>query len=226
MVPLVRAVGGEGALHYPEFFRVLPGLYGRADLVTAALAGSVAAGWSTWLFAARWSRRALAPGETWREIAPRALVLVLAQLPFNVLVFLFTSLLDRAIAGHSGLLHRLGGLGSLGGVVLLQTLFLYLPALVVLERRGAWGALAGLPRTWARGFWAALLLSTLLLLLLLPLDALGQRSDLLVERGTPELVIWITALQLLVGLAVSFLVAGSSTLVYLGTVAVDAPEGR
>jgi hypothetical protein len=104
----------------------------------------------------------------------------------------------------------------------LQALFLYLPALVVLERRGLWRSFAGLPRTWARGFWAAFLLGLVALLPLLPLAGLGQGSGLLVERGTPELVGWVTAMQLLVGLAVSFLLAGSSTLVYLGAVA-DQP---
>ena len=64
------------------------------------------------------------------------------------------------------------------------------------------------------------------LLPLLPLDALGQRSDLLVDRGSPELVAWLTAMQLLVGLAVSFLLAGSSTLVYLGAVADEPGEER
>ena len=44
----------------------------------------------------------------------------------------------------------------------------------------------GLPRAWARGLWAALLLGLVALLPLLPLDALGQRSDLLVDRGSPS----------------------------------------
>ena len=78
-------------------------------------------------------------------------------------------------------------------MVVLQALFLYLPAVVVLERRGLRGALAALPRTWARGFWAGLVLGAVALLPLLPFDALSQRVDLLVERGAPELVVWLTA---------------------------------
>jgi hypothetical protein len=224
LAPFVRSLAGREALHYPGFFRSLPGLYGRADLALGVLAGSLAAGWSTWLFAARWRRRPTAAAETWRELAPRAVTLILVQLPFNVLVVLFTTLLDRALAGHGGLTRRLGDLASLAGLVVLQALFLYAPALVVLERRGAWDALRRLPRTWARGFWAAALLSAVLLLLLLPLDAVGQRSDLLVSRGTPELVAWLVALQILAGMLMSFLLAGSSTLVYLGAVAEASQE--
>lgn len=226
VAPLVRVIGGEPALHYPDFYRALPSLYSRVDLVVGSLAGAVVTGWSTRLFAARWRGHVLGPGEAWAETAPRALTLVLAQLPFQLLVLLFTTVIERLLVGQGGLVRRLGYFVALGGVAGLQALFLYVPALVVLERRGLWRALAGLPRAWERGFWAALLLGLAALLPLLPLDALGQRSDLLVDRGSPELVAWLTALQLLVGLAVSFLLAGSSTLVYLGAVADEPEEER
>ena len=226
VAPLVRAIGGESALHYPDFYRSLPFVYSRVDLVVGSLGGAVATGWSTLLFAARWHRRAMGPGEAWAQTGPRALTLVLAQLPFQLLVLLFTTLVERSLAGSGGLARRLGYFVELGGVVGLQALFLYVPARVVLEGHGLWRALAGLPRAWARGFWAALLLGLVALLPLLPLDALGQRSELLVDRGAPELVAWRTAMQLLVGLAVSFVLAGSSTLVYLGAVADDAGEER
>ena len=219
VAPLVRAVGGEQALHYPDFFRSLPFLYSRAGLVLGALAGAIASGWSTRLFAAHWRRHPEAPGEAWAEAAPHALALVLGQALFTALVLAFTRQFALVFVDQPGLVRRIGALLALGGVAALQALFLYFPALVVLEHHGLWRALGSLPRTWARGFWSALLLAAASLLLLLPLDALGQRSDLLVSRGTPELVAWLTGVQLLVGLVVSFLLAGSSTLVYLGAVA-------
>ena len=226
MAPLVQAIGGERALHYPDFFRALPSLYSRVDLVVGSILGAIAIGWSTRLFAARWRRQAAGPGEAWAETAPRALTLVLAQLPFQLLVLLFTSLVERALVGQGGLVRRLGYYVALGGVVGLQALFLYVPALIVLERRGLWRALAGLPRTWSRGIWAALLLGLVALLPLLPLNALGQRSGLLVDRGAPELVAWLTAMPLVVTLVVGFVLAGSSTLVYLGAVAEEPGEER
>jgi len=222
LVPMVRAGAGEAALHYPDFFRSLPALYARADQVLGPLAGAVVTGWSTLLFAARWRREPAGAGQAWTRTAPRALTLVLAQLPFQLLVLAFSGLLDRALVGQGGLARRLGYVVGIGGVAGLQAIFLYVPALVVIEGRGLWGAFAGLPRTWMRGFWAALLLGLVALLPLLPLGALGQRSDLLVDRGIPELVGWLTAAQLALGLAMSFLLAGASTLVYLGAVA-DQP---
>jgi hypothetical protein len=224
LAPLVRAIAGEPALHYPDLYRKLPLLYGRADLALGATAGAFAAGWSTWLFGARWRRHHPAPATGLAEAGPHALTLVLAQLPFPVLVLALTYVLDRGLAGQGGMVRRAGYLLALGGAVGLQAAFLYVPALVVLERRGLWVTFAALPRTWGRGFWAALLLGAVAVGVLLPFDQLGQRSDLLVDRGNPELVGWLMALQLLVGLGVSFLLAGSATLVYLGAVS-DAPEG-
>jgi hypothetical protein len=226
LAPLVRAGAGESALHYPGFFRALPALYARADLVVTALAGAAIAGWSTALFAGRWRGAPASPGAAWVEVAPRMVTLVLVQLPFNVLAFVLSAGIGRLLEGRGGMALRLGGMAGLGAMVLLQALFLYLPALVVLERRGLRGAFAALPRTWARGFWAGFVLGAVALLPLLPFDALSQRVDLLVDRGAPELTAGLTALQLVAGLVVSFLLAGGSTLVYLGSVAEtmeDAP---
>lgn len=225
LAPLVRAGAGEAALHYPGFFRALPTLYGHADLAVVALAGAVLAGWSVALFAARWRGSSPAPGAAWTGVAPRALTLVIVQLPFNVLAFALSAGIGHLLEGRAGVMLRLGGMAGLAGMVILQALFLYLPAVVVLERRGIAGAFAALPRTWARGFWAGLVLGAVALLPLLPLDALAGRIDLLVGRGTPELAAWLAALQLVAGLLVSFLLTGSSTLVYLGSVAEAEDEG-
>jgi hypothetical protein len=219
LAPLVRAGAGAAALHYPDFFRALPALYARVDLVVAVLPGAVLAGWSVALFAARWRGTQPAPGAAWAEVAPRALTLVLAQLPFSLLALGWSSGMGRLLEGRAGMALRLGSLMGLAGVVALQALFLYLPAVVLLERRGLRGAFASLPRTWARGFWAGLVLGAVALLPLLPFDALGRRVGLLVDRGVPELAVGVTALQLLAALVISFLLAGSSTLVYLGSVA-------
>ena len=225
LAPLVRAGGGEAALHYPDFFRALPYLYSRADLVVAATAGAVLTGWSVALFAARWRGEPVRPGAGWATVAPRALTLVLAQLPINLLAFALSAGIARLLAGRVGMTLRLGELLGLGAMVVLQALFLYLPALVVLERRGLRAAFAALPRAWSRGFWAGLVLGAAALLPLLPFGLLGQRADVMVGRGVPELTAWLTALQLVVGLVVWFLLAGGSTLVYLGSIA-DREDGR
>ena len=226
LAPLVRGVGGEEALHYPGFFGALPALYARADLVLGALAGAVVAGWSTVLFAACWRGHDVAPGAAWASVAPRVVALVLALLPLQVLVVTLDVGLAQAVAGEGGLVRKLAQLVSLGGVAVARALFLYVPALVVLERRGIAGAFAALPRAWARGFWAALLLGAVRVAVTSPFQRLDRVGDLLVGRGSPELVGGLVLVRIVAELAVSFVLVGAATLAYLGAVAEAEPEAR
>jgi hypothetical protein len=225
MAPLVGAAAGGEALHYPGFFRALPGLYSRVDPVLAALPGAVAAGWSTSLFAALWRGGVPEPRTAWAATRGRAATLVLALLPFHVLVLVLTTGLERAIAGESGMVRRLGGLVTLGGGIALEAGFLFVVPLVVLGGCGLVRALASLPRAWARGFWAATALAAVLAVPLLAFGRAGQLGERLVGRGSPEVVTWLVAAQIGVGLVRSFLLAGGATLVYLGAVA-SAPAGE
>ena len=226
MTPLVGALAGGAALHYPGFFRALPALHARADVVLAVLPGALVVGWATGLFAARWRGEVPGPRTAWDLTVRRAGALILASLPAPLLGALVTAALERATAGESGLARRIAWLTSLGGVVVVRACFLYVPPLVVLGGRGLRGALAALPRAWGSGFWAALALEAALAAPLLAFGRSGWSGDWLVERGRPELVTWLMIAQNAVGLARSFLLAGAATLVYLGAVADPPGKGR
>jgi hypothetical protein len=220
MAPVLQRLGGAATLRYPNVFRILPALYGRADLAIGAVFGSIAVGAATWLFAEHFRGATTPAGEGLRRGFGRAVPLVLVNLPFNLLVAALAFGLEAWVAhrGSGGLVPRLASAIILGGSILLQALFFYVNALVMLEGRSVWGALSGLPETWARGFWAALLLGLVLALPLLPLQYLSNRANVIVERGTPELVGWLVAAQAAVSLALWFLLAGSATLAYLSLV--------
>ena len=48
MAPVLRRVGGDALLHYPNLFRRFAELYARADLVLGATVGSVVVGARPW----------------------------------------------------------------------------------------------------------------------------------------------------------------------------------
>jgi hypothetical protein len=227
MAPLLRIVGGEEALRYPQIFRMLPTLFGRFDVVVGAVLGSIMIGAGTLLFASRFRGGLAEPGEALRRSVQRAIPLVLASLPFNVMVVGLSFGVEWLIAERDSgaMVRRLAYAAVLGGSVVLQSLFLYVPALIVIEHKGVLGAFAALPRTWMRGFWSALLLGAVLILPLLPLHVLAGRASTLVERGTPELVGVLVVLQILVAMTLGFLLCGSATLVYLSTVAPEHDRG-
>lgn len=224
MAPLLRGIGGERALHYPEIFRMLPDLFGRVDLLLTATLGAVAAGASTWLFAAELNRRAgeAAPaGEGVRRAFSRALAIIAVNLPFTLLALALTYGLPWWLGEResSAMVRRVGRLAGLGGALLVQAFFIYGTALVVLGGRSVWDALRALPAAAGRGFFAAFALSVGAVIPLFPLQELTARSATIVDRGIPEVVAVVVLAQVLVVLVTSFLLAGAVTVVYQGAVA-------
>lgn len=224
--PVLGAIGGERAMHYPEIFRMLPDLFGRVDLLMTATLGAVAAGAATWLFGAELDRRAgdRAPGgEGLRRAFSRALALVAVNLPFNLLALVLTYGLSWWLGERdsSALVRRAGRLAGLGGALLVQSFFIYGTALVVLGGRSVWDALRALPAAAGRGFFAAFTLSVGAVIPLFPLQELTARSATIVDKGIPEVVAIVVLVQVAVVLVTSFVLAGAVTVVYRGAVAPE-----
>jgi hypothetical protein len=199
----------------------MPALYARVDIVVGAVVGSIAIGAATKLFAAHAWGRAPRVGEALGSAWHKALTLIAVNLPFNLLVVGLSYGVEWWVTRRSSgpMVQRAAYGMVLAGSVVLQSLFFYVSALVMLEGRGVLHTLAALPQSWARGFWAAVLVGSLLLLPLLPIQFLSGHSSMLVDRGSPELVGWMVLLQWLVELVLWFLLAGTSTVLYLSLVA-------
>ena len=222
MAPLLVRLAGPEALHYPNVFRLLPELYGRMDVALGAVVGSVAVGAATVRFGARYRGASDSSGRAFAVAGRRAVTLIAVNLPFNLLVVALSQGVGLAMGSNPALQQAAYGTVLLGSV-LLQSFFFYVTALVVLEDRGVLSALTSLPRTWARGFWAALVVGLVLLLPLLPIHYLSSLSPLLVDRGRPELVGWMVLIQVALSLVLWFLLAASSSLLYLSLCA-EAPQ--
>ena len=223
MAPLLRRRGGEALLHYPNLFRVLPALYGPLDLVIGATLGAVVIGAATRIFANDFGGHKAAPLAATASAFRRAPALIIASLPFNLIVFALSFGVDWLMQsrGSAALTRRFSDLAVLGVSIVVQSVFFYVVCEVMLAHRGPFGALAAVPRAASRGFWAALVIGILTALPLLPLEFLAAKSGLIVDRGRPELVGWLMLLQIAIGLVLWFVLAGSATLVYLTLVHRD-----
>ena len=224
MAPLLSRLAGEPALHYPRVFELMPEFFDRADVAVGALLGSVAIGIATPLFAGQFRGETPRVGEALAQGLRRSPALILVQLPFNVLVTGISLGVSAWLAhrGGAGLITRAAELGVTGGSLALQASFFYAAALVMLKGRSALESLRELPSTWRRGFVPACVVGALTLLLLLPLHWLSGQEDLVVARGRPELVGWLTLLEVAGGLLNWFLLTGSATLIFLS--ALDRPD--
>jgi len=219
LAPLVVRMAGAHALHYPDLFLALPGIYARIDLVLAALPGAFVLGASTALFRDVFLARTPHVGAALGLALRRTVTLIVVNLPFHLLAAGWATLIATSIGGRPGIVGRAAYLLALGGSVLLQALFLSASAFVVIEGRGIRGTFASLPHGWRHGFWAAMVLGVLLLLPLLPLNLLSGAGHVIAARGRPELLAAMSFAQLLIALASGFLLSGAATLVFLGRIA-------
>jgi len=222
LAPLLVRLAGEPALHYPELFRLLPGVFGRVDLVVGVLLAPVMAGVSTALFAERFAGLGPARGG-WSRALRRAPALILVNLPLTFVTLALSMAVSRFTGGGGGLIGIAATLAALGVALIAQALFVFGGPFIVIEGRGWISALASLPYAASRGMAGALFLSVMAVAPLLPLQQVAQASDLVVARGTPELVAWVVFAQIAIGLWTGCLLTGSITLLFQSAVAAQ-PE--
>jgi len=213
MAPVLERVGGENLLQFPNVLVILPRLFGRVDLVVGAIVGSLAIGLATRLFASRFDRGRAEVGGALGFVVRRAPAIVLVLLPMNLLLIGFGLVIETLAARPGGILFQVALLAAGWSVpIVIQAFFLFAMPLYVVEGLGVIGTLRALPRAWRRGFWGAVLLGVVGIAILIPFQLLDSGSQTIVARGNPDLVAWITLVQVAAGLLVGFLLSGSSTL--------------
>lgn len=224
MAPLLRAASGEDALRYPELFRRMPGLVTRAGWLLAPLLAPLLAGAATVMFTDAYRGRTPRVRAAWDQVAAHAGTLLLASLPFHLVLLALTLGLGEVGGGRVSVITRLlVPRLVLGAGALLQALLLLVPPLVLLERRGLRATFAALPEALRHGFLGALMIASLAALLPLPFDAWAAKSGPIVNSGLPEKVAAIVLLRALAQAAAMAFAAGSVALLYR-TVLADRDE--
>ena len=223
MAPLLSGIAGEGVLHYPRVFELMPSLYDRVDVVMGSLLGAVVIGMATPMYAAHFRGEPPEVGASLRAGARRTLPLVIVQLPLNLAVAALSMGVTAWLARRGGgLTTRVLGLVVTGASLAVQALFFYAAARVMLKGEGPLAAWRGLARSWRTGFVPAFVVGATTVILLLPVHWLAGQVLTVVERGRPELAGWLTLMEAGSGLLNSFLLTGSATLIFLS--ALDEPE--
>ena len=218
LAPLVGRMAGPAALHYPEYFRHLPGLVWKLRGLADVLVGPLAFGLATRLFAWRWRGQPQLWTDAWRAVLPRWGALVGVSLPPFLVLTVLTYLGEHLVALRLSPLGRaaMPGLLNVCGA-LIQVAWAYAVALIVLDRRGVMDAIRELPHTWVHGALPAVVVLALAALLQWPGGWLVERTGVVVDRGLPDLVALIVAARLVFALFGAFLVTGAVTLVWTST---------
>lgn len=231
IAPALRWRFGEAALHYPSNLFALRPALAQADSVLVVLLGAVLTATAVHAFSEFFAGRRGSFRGSWSAAARRyvplavvaAVVMVvthfMARVPFSFL---------GGLAEGSPSLFRLVRFGSVGAAIVVQTLFVYTAPGLVVSGTGLGPAVARSFRLAA----AAPLTSIFIVgvpaaLELLPLW-LSRQSANLVRTLSPESLIWVMLLWVLVILIASYATAGAATRFFLLSARDDdaGTEGR
>ena len=191
LVPLLRGLGGPGALHYPGFYLVLPGVFSWFNVFLDVVLGA-------WLFGTAWLvawklAMGLDPQGSRAEAGRAYAKLFVLRLPVSVLPLLVVFLLPmvlpvRADGSFGPLAQRVQRGGAFLAGVLIESAFLFGPAALLLGKRSLKGAFAATFRMLGRAPLAVILVVLVPNSLNLIVDYAVRHREAIVLRMTPELM--------------------------------------
>jgi len=215
MSPLMIAIRGELAVHYPSLFLVLPSLFNIGNLVLATTLGAYIWGVAILTLVRYFEKKEDQP---WRHAARRYGQLFVGQLPLVIAALLIMFgvreiLMDVELKGNA--LRALNWIIMPGINVLVESLFLVVPLAILLEDRPAFSASGRSVSFFRRNALAILLVVWIPSLFHLPFGLVYRRGQVLADRFAPETVAVVNEAQILLFIFTNFLVVAAGTLVFL-----------
>jgi hypothetical protein len=215
MIPIVRALGGEAALHYPTHFVLLPSLYQRLYLPLVASLGFLLWSYGTWSMIAHHEAAERIPARSFRTAWFRIVVVGVVFVAVTVALGRgFGWLTSKAPAAIPGRVFTLVGIALIACV---QAFMLYAPIVLRIRGGGALAALRGSARYAAHNFGATVLLVATVLVVHTPLDALIANADSIAMRFRPEAVFQLMVASVLLEVITAFVL-------FAGAVNLALPE--
>ena len=214
--PLVRWLGGEGALHYPSLYYALPGMFFRANLIISALIASIAGGVATLLFAHAFGLDQEIP--VWKRALRCGPKLIVVTLVMVVIIFGIAGLASLVPAQLS-LANPTVRWGTRAAMMVLfiavQSFFAYTTAWIVLMGHRLWPAMRDSFRVTGATLLPTLTVVAIPTVLLFPLSYASGRVDFIASHLRPETIGGLVGLQLIGQILLTFLLVGAVTRLFL-----------
>jgi hypothetical protein len=219
LIPLIRWLSQEAALHYPQFYFFLPGLFSKMNgWLLNPIIGWLFVGAATLMFAGWYRGRPVATGSALggalRRIVPLFAVGLVEWLVVRVVMRLF-GLLSTSVWHWGTQSPRMLMLVGFFVNIIFIVPFAYTSAEVVLAERGIVGSLRrsfGLAR---RNFGLTYILFAIPSLLTLAMNIILRDAPIIVTRSSPNMIVVLLSINIFITLGVNFLIVGGLTALYL-----------
>ncbi len=216
VVPVIRAVAGEQATHFPGFYFALPGLFAQVSLIISVILECLAIAAATLLFARAFGFE-YGPESKRRIMQMWPRLIVVTAIP-AALVFGLSELYGKIPAEtalSSGVARWTLRFGYLVAFTLIQTFVAYATAWVVLRNWRPLAALWGSLRVSARTFLPTWIVIAVPVALVYPLHYLAQRVDLFVDKLSPETIGGVLVVRIICEIGLGFVLVGSITRLFV-----------
>lgn len=210
-LPLLRWLGGEPALHYPNYFLGLPQAFDLLNLVMSGILGIGVAGLATLLFAA---------GNRPAPLSAR-LKLVGARYGHLFAAWAVETACSLAViygcaawAASAPALAKYITVARVLGVILVSALFAFTSALIMLETQPFARAIGKSLKLFTRYGVYGFLFIGLPSLLQLPVQFLLSKSAVIVQKLNPEIIAGVVLAGVVAGMIANYLILGALTNLY------------
>lgn len=215
MVPVVRVLGGEAALHYPTSFVLLPATYRMLYLPLAATVGFALWSLGVWSMIAHHDVGARAQPRSFRSALPN--IVVVGIIFVTVTVVVGRGLALAAAELPPGIPSKLATLAIIVVTACAQTLLVYTPAILRLRGGNAFSAIRTSARYARHMFLPTALVIATVLVAHVPADWLIGNADALAGRFRPEIVFHLMVGSIVLEIITAFLL-------FAGVVALALPQ--
>jgi hypothetical protein len=186
MLPLVRILGGEPALHYPMHFALLPRLYDPVYLPLVATLGFALWTRAVWIMVDHHELGRRVPGRPFGALLP-------GVIGVGILFVGLSVALGRGMGWLAGFAPEGGAqsmalAAAIGVVAIAQSFLVYAPVVLRVRGVGAFAAVRTSARYAARNFWPTVLVVATVLAAHAPLDVMLGNSHRVATRFHPEMV--------------------------------------
>ena len=215
-MPIVTAFAGSDSIHYPNFYLALPLVFSRVTLILSAVLACVMVGAAIVLFAQAFGRVEHLPA--WRAAWKRYPSLLAATLLLAACMFAIPYL-ARVVPNNMLLENQMVRWSVRGALLFLsivvQTLLIYAAAWILLRNERLLPAIGkSMGLAWST-FLATFVVVAVPALLLFPVGFLASRSDLFVNKFSPETMVALVVTQIVLELVLGFLLVGAITRIFI-----------
>ena len=215
-MPIITGLAGSPATHYPNFYLALPLIFSRVTMALSVVLVCVMVGAAILLFAQAFGRAGHLPA--WKTAWKRYPSLLLATLLLSACLFgipYLSRLVPSDLLLGNGMVRWTVRGGLLFLSVLVQTLLIYAAAWILLRNQRLVPAISksmGLARST---FLTTFVVVAVPALILFPTGFLTSRSDLFLNKFSPETMVAIVMLQIALEILLGFLLVGATTRIFI-----------